>query len=210
MFAMLHRTPIARETRETLDPGRTLEQALVMYRDALPGRQFAGVAGAGAAGIVAQPLDAALFAPFGNVIALRAGLPGTRDDLTAAMENRRDHARLAPTMSRNAPTAMPLRVKWMERHPYSSQTFIPHDLGRYLVLVAPCADNGDPFIDQLQAFVADASQGVTYRPDVWHHPFTALDRPSECFVLRYDDGTDSDTQWFEVAGGPVIRLADAG
>jgi ureidoglycolate lyase len=105
---------------------------------------------------------------------------------------------------------MPLRVKWMERHPYSSQTFIPHDLGRYLVLVAPCADNGDPFIDQLQAFVADASQGVTYRPDVWHHPFTALDRPSECFVLRYDDGTDSDTQWFEVAGGPVIRLADAG
>ena len=210
MFAMLHRTPIARETRETLDPGRTLEQALVMYRDALPGRQFAGAAGAGAAGIVAQPLDAALFAPFGNVIALRAGLPGTRDDLTAAMENRRDHARLAPTMSRNAPTAMPLRVKWMERHPYSSQTFIPHDLGRYLVLVAPCADNGDPFIDQLQAFVADASQGVTYRPDVWHHPFTALDRPSECFVLRYDDGTDSDTQWFEVAGGPVIRLADAG
>ena len=210
MFAMLHRTPIARETRETLDPGRTLEQALVIYRDALPGRQFAGAAGGDAGGIVARRLDAAPFAPFGDVIVLGAGSPGTRDDLAAAMENRRDHARLAPTLSRNAPTAMPLRVKWMERHPYSSQTFIPHDLGRYLVLVAPRADNGDPRINQLQAFVADASQGVTYRPDVWHHPFTALDRPSECFVLRYDDGTDDDTQWFEVADGPVIRLADAG
>jgi ureidoglycolate lyase len=126
------------------------------------------------------------------------------------MENRRDHARLAPTMSRNAPTEMPLRVKWMERHPYSSQTFIPHDLGRYLVLVAPKDDHGDPRIDQLQAFVSDSSQGITYHPDVWHHPFTALDRPSECFVLRYDDGGDDDTHWFEVADGPVIGLADAG
>ncbi len=209
VFRMMHRTPIARETRETIDSSRTLEQALAMFRDALPGRQFAGAVDAGgdAAGIVARPLDRASFAPFGDVFAVGKGSPGTRDDLAAAMENRRDHARLAPNMSRAAPTPMPLRVKWMERHPHSSQTFIPYDLGRYLILVAPSAENGDPRIDQLQAFVADAGQGITYRPDVWHHPFTALDRPSECLVLRYDDGTDADTDWFEVADGPVIRLA---
>jgi ureidoglycolate hydrolase/3-hydroxyisobutyrate dehydrogenase-like beta-hydroxyacid dehydrogenase len=210
VFRMLERTPIARETRETLDPNRTLEQALALYRDALPGRQFAGAVAPGGRGssIVARPLDAAGFAPFGDVIAVGVGSPGTRDNLVAAMENRRDHARLAPTMSRNAPTAMPLRVQWMERHPHSSQTFIPHDLERYLILVAPSAATGDPRIDRLQAFVADSSQGINYRPDVWHHPFTALDRPSECFVLRYDDGSKADTDWFEVADGPVIRLAD--
>jgi len=211
MFRILNRTPIARETRETMDRDRTLAQALAIYSEALPGRQFAGAVASEdrAAGITARPLTAAAFAPFGDVIAVGTGSPGTRDNLTAAMENRRDHARLASSMSRCAPTPMPLRLKWMERHPFSSQTFIPHDLGRYLILAAPRADNGDPRIDQLQAFVADASQGINYHPDVWHHPFTALDRPSECFVLRYDDGSESDTEWFEVADGPVIRLGDA-
>ena len=210
MFRMLHRTLIARENRQTIDPDRTLEQALALFCDALPGRRFTGAVAPGGpvASIAARPLDGPGFAPFGDVIAVGTGSPGTRDDLAAAMENRRDHARLAPNLSRNAPTSMPLRVQWMERHPYSSQTFIPVDLGRYLVLVAPRAESGDPRIDQLQAFLADSSQGITYHPNIWHHPFTALDRPSECIVLRYDDGSDADTEWFEVQDGPVIRLAD--
>jgi hypothetical protein len=37
VFALLAATPLAAETRETLDPSRTLEQALAVYLAQLPG-----------------------------------------------------------------------------------------------------------------------------------------------------------------------------
>ena len=39
VFALLAATPLAAETRETRDASRTLEQALEVYRDQLPGRE---------------------------------------------------------------------------------------------------------------------------------------------------------------------------
>ena len=38
IFALLAATPFAAETRETRDASRTLEQAVKVYRDHLPGR----------------------------------------------------------------------------------------------------------------------------------------------------------------------------
>jgi 3-hydroxyisobutyrate dehydrogenase-like beta-hydroxyacid dehydrogenase len=42
VFALLAATPLAAETRETLDPHRSLEQALEVYRAHLPGRKSGG------------------------------------------------------------------------------------------------------------------------------------------------------------------------
>ena len=206
LFRLLEKTPIAAETRETIDPARTLEDVLAIYAETFgrEPRQAAGLSGN--ADVTAKPLTADGFKPYGEVIALGEGEPGTRDSFAAAMDNARAEAKLNVSVSRAHETPVPLQVKWMERHPHSGQTFVPIDLSRYLILAAPSDNEGQPRMDRLEAFVAGSNQGINYRAGVWHHPFTALDRPSECLVLRFDDGSDQDTEWFEVADGPTIGV----
>ncbi|MEX2614796.1 MAG: ureidoglycolate lyase [Alphaproteobacteria bacterium] len=204
VFTLLDQTPIARETRETIDPNRTLEEALAMYAAALPNRKFTAPP-SGAQTLTAQPLTPEAFAPYGHVFpAGKGGSPGTRDSLVARMENRRNNAQMNACMSYFAPSPMPFTVKALEIHRYSSQTFVPFNMGRYLVLVAPSDKNGEPVTGELLAFHGDVNQGITYNPDVWHHPFTALDEQAECLMLRFDDGSKVDTEWHKVANGPVV------
>jgi ureidoglycolate hydrolase/3-hydroxyisobutyrate dehydrogenase-like beta-hydroxyacid dehydrogenase len=206
LFQLLNKTPIANETRETIDPTRTLEQALAIYAKAAQGSNRKQQSTDATVTLMAQPLTAEAFAPFGDVIAIGSGEPGTRDAFAAAMDNKRADARLNVSVSRAHAMPVPLKVKWMERHPHSGQTFVPLDLSRYLILVTSSDSEGMPRMDQLQAFVAGPDQGINYHTNVWHHPFTALDRPSECLVLRFDDGSDADTEWFEVADGPTVGV----
>ncbi len=206
LFRLLENTPIAAETRETIDPTRTLEDVLAIYAGTFGRTPKRNGAVSADTNLVAKPLIAAAFEPYGEVIDLGQGDPGTRDSFAAAMDNRRPDARLNVSVSRAHETPVPLLVKWMERHPHSGQTFVPIELSRYLMLVAPSDNEGQPRMDRLEAFVAGPDQGINYRAGVWHHPFTALDRPSECLVLRFDDGSDEDTEWFEVADGPTIGV----
>ena len=159
-----------------------------------------------AAEVFAKPLAADAFAPYGEVLALGQGAPGTRESFAAAMDNLRDDARLNVSISRPAETPVPLKIEWMERHPFSGQTFVPVDISRYLMMVAPSDDAGNPDLERLEAFVARSDQGINYRAGVWHHPFTALDRPAECVVFRFDNGSDRDTDWFEVSDGPSVGI----
>ncbi len=206
LFRLLENTPIAAETRETIDRTRTLEDVLAIYAGTFGRTPKRNGAVSADTNLVAKPLIAAAFEPYGEVIDLGQGDPGTRDSFAAAMDNRRPDARLNVSVSRAHETPVPLLVKWMERHPHSGQTFVPIELSRYLMLVAPSDNEGQPRMDRLEAFVAGPDQGINYRAGVWHHPFTALDRPSECLVLRFDDGSDEDTEWFEVADGPTIGV----
>ena len=206
LFRLLENTPIAAETRETIDPARTLEDALAIYADTLGTPAVRSDAVSLKLDLVAKPLTSASFEPYGEVIDLGQGAPGTRDSFAAAMDNHRSDARLNVSVSRAHETPVPLQVRWMERHPHSGQTFVPIDLSRYLMLVAPSNNEGQPRMDRLEAYVARGDQGINYRAGVWHHPFTALDRSSECLVLRFDDGSDQDTEWYEVAEGPTIGV----
>lgn len=90
-------------------------------------------------------------------------------------------------------------VKVLERHPFTSQTFIPltaDTTKRYLVIVAPTLDAADregggeevlpapegtglpgrglPDVRGLRAFVASGEQAVTYAAGTWHAPMVAL------------------------------------
>lgn len=70
-----------------------------------------------------------------------------------------------------------LRVKVLERHRFSTQSFVP--MGgdvRYLVVVT---DPGPtPDLEKLKAFVARQEQGVCYSPGVWHAPMAVIDKVS--------------------------------
>lgn len=145
--------------------------------------------------IRAALLTAEAFAPFGEVLAAPAA-PGRRY-FEGAPANGRPGAWPSLSLSCREPSS-PHAVQ-MERHRFSSQSFVPLDPVRWLVLVAPHAEGGGPDMAQAMAFVVGPGQGVTYRADVWHHGLTVLDRPARFAVFMWRDGTGGDEEFVDVA-----------
>jgi allantoicase len=73
-----------------------------------------------------------------------------------------------PTQSLGGPSNAKFEVSVLERHEYSSQSFLPLGGGsdRYLIIVALSGGDGKPDLDSLRAFTASSSQGFTYKPNV--------------------------------------------
>ena len=161
----------------------------------------------GALLVHAKPLRADAFAPFGQVIEL--GRPGLhRRDQAALLDNRRAGALPNLAVARIPAVAMPLEITRLERHPHSSQTFIPTDLSRYLVVVCPSGESGDPFVTGMAAFVAAGHQAVNYDAGTWHHAMSPLDRSGEYLVLRWNDGSDGDVEFRSLPAPVRVRPAD--
>ena len=141
--------------------------------------------------IAPQRLTREAFAPFGDVIEVPTA-PG-RNYYADALGNLRADARPSLSMSYREPTQdRPLRSEMLERHEFSSQTFVPVDVARWLIVVAPHARAGGPDMAGLKAFVATGAQGVTYRPNTWHHGLTTLDRPGRFAVFMWLAGTQDE------------------
>ncbi|KAM0746720.1 Allantoicase [Meredithblackwellia eburnea MCA 4105] len=81
-------------------------------------------------------------------------------------------------------------VKVLERHEFSSQAFLPMGGGggRYLVLVALPGPDTKPDLSTLRAFIATHSQGISYHPNVWHHPIIALDETTDFACVVNETG----------------------
>lgn len=89
-------------------------------------------------------------------------------------------------------------VKVLERHPFTTQAFIPMggagSLGKagdglespgdaYLVVVAKNDDKGNPDLKTLRAFAATAAQGIMYNAAVWREYFRLLyDTDTHCSI----------------------------
>jgi ureidoglycolate lyase len=141
--------------------------------------------------LIPQPLTRQAFAPFGEVIDVpqEAGRTYYED----ALGNLRPQAKPSLSMSYRMPTQdRPLKSELMERHEFSSQTFVPVDVARWLIVVAPHAAQGGPDMAHARAFIATGKQGVTYKPDTWHHGLTTLDRPGRFAVFMWRAGTQDE------------------
>ena len=148
--------------------------------------------------IVTQPLTAEAFAPFGEVLAAPAD-PG-RLYFEDGLGNGRPAARPSLSMVHRLPIeGLPFEATLLERHEFSSQTFVPLDSGRWVVVVCPHAPGGGPDLSALRAFLARSDQGVTYRMNTWHHGLTVLDRPARLAVFMWRDGTSGDEEFVPVA-----------
>lgn len=147
--------------------------------------------------IVPQPLTREDFAPFGDVIDVpsEAGRIYYED----ALGNLRPEARasLSMTLRPESPSG-PLTAEMLERHEFSSQTFVPIDVARWLVVVAPHAKTGGPDTTAVRAFIATGQQGVTYRPDTWHHGLTVLDKPGRFAVFMWRVGGTGDEEFVPI------------
>lgn len=156
------------------------------------------------------PLDPLAYAPFGAVLAAgpepgRLGNQGRARvwDRRVGLENRRPEARPNLGVFRTGPWAGEgLPVALLERHPASTQVFVPMTARRYLVVVAEGGDRPD--LATLRAFVAGPHQGVSYAPGTWHHPLVALDAEADFACLVWEDGSAGDCE-IAAVGGVVVE-----
>ena len=156
--------------------------------------------------IVAEPLTAEAFKPFGAV--LEGPLTPGRIFVSETLANGRSHAPVCLSVATVEPRKdLPLHVTVLERHEHSSQTFIPLSVSRYLVLATLDAPGGGPDLSRLRAFVARAGQGVTYGMGTWHHPVTVLDTPASFAVLMWRDGTSGDEEFVPVTTPLTVVVA---
>jgi ureidoglycolate lyase len=163
--------------------------------------------------IVAQPLSAEAFLPFGRVVSagLKAGLEanqGTaqRYDFCAELISTRPEAKGNLAVFRSTPRALPLEAVLLERHPCSTQVFLPMVVSRYLVCVAPTRPgDGLPDLDGVRAFLCGPGQGVAYAPGTWHHPMVSLDREAEFAMLAWEDGGPRDCELQKLAAPVLVR-----
>jgi ureidoglycolate lyase len=144
--------------------------------------------------LAVEPLTRTAFAPFGDVIEsegrahypINAGTAERYHDL-ATVDVAALTGRPLISLCRAQPTCLPLTLRLMERHPLSSQAFIPLSDTPFLVVVAPAGELG---IESLRAFRSNGRQGVNYRPGTWHHPLIALERVSDFLIV--DRGGEGD------------------
>ena len=144
--------------------------------------------------ITLKPLDAASFAPFGQVIS-RPARVGDRASYEAGLSSRRPQATIRLWVNHVQPATPPLVATKLERHRYSSQTFLPLSVSRYVVITAPSLASEAPDVDGIVGFIAEDAQGITYSANVWHHPICALDEPASFAVLMWKDDSPSDEEW---------------
>src|SRR5919204_635789 len=121
--------------------------------------------------IIAEPLTEKAFAPYGDVLAAPAEFGRAYFD--EGLHTSRASARpsLAVSLVRPLPR-LPLEATVMERHEFSSQSFLPLDVSRWIVVVAPPAADGGPDSARAVAFLVGPGQGITYHANTWDHPLT--------------------------------------
>ena len=146
--------------------------------------------------VTATAIDAEAFAPFGDLIVQPPN--GQRSDWTNALANSRSKARISLETSGVKRIDLPATLAVMERHAHSFQTFIPLDVSRYLICVAPNGSDDLPAIAGLRAFIIGAGAGITYRANVWHHPIAALDRDGQFAILMWRSGGDDDEEFVDL------------
>ena len=142
--------------------------------------------------LVIEPISVQAFAPYGTVVRPPADIGRTA--YPDALINTRPNARATLSASRAMPKTLPLTGSVMERHRFSSQTFFPLDVARYVVIVAPHGATGMPDMERARALMVPGDTAITYAADSWHHPMIALDRPACFSVLLWRDGTDADME----------------
>lgn len=146
--------------------------------------------------LAAEAIQEAAFAPYGQLL-FDPG-PDNRRDYAAQLSNGRPGIDINLGVVRALPAkTLPMEVTKLERHPLSSQAFLPLDCDRYLVIAAaPQGKDGPPDLSTLRAFIAPGHVGINYNAGIWHGSLTSLDRPSTFALLMYMDGGPRDEDWF--------------
>ncbi|MDM1020106.1 ureidoglycolate lyase [Acinetobacter sp. VNK23] len=148
-----------------------------------------------------QPLTQESFAPFGDVIEkehrdffpINNGLTERYHALSLAQVSGEDVAVGMSIFHNLAATELPFQIEMLERHPYGSQSFIPLQQQKFVIVVALPLDHTQPDEQRIFAFLSNGQQGVNYHQGVWHHSLITLEHNSDFLVVdRIGGGNNCD------------------
>jgi len=135
--------------------------------------------------IITQPLTAAAFTPFGDVleavgdpsVLINQGLCKRYSDL-AKLDFSDGQAGIS--IFKSEIRTLPHKLALVERHPEGSQTFIPMSQHPFMIVVAT-DKNGTP--TNPQAFISTNSQAINFHRGTWHGVLTPLYEPGLFAVI---------------------------
>lgn len=160
----------------------------------------------GARSLAVEPLTAAAFEPFGEVVqaggqyrAINAGTARQFADL-AAVDVAAGGGSPCVSIYRAEARRLPLPIAMLERHPQGSQLFMPLSGEPFVVVVAPPAP--EPDAAAVRAFVATGRQGVNLRRGTWHHALIALAAGDFLVLDRAGPGANCDE--FRLPDGALL------
>ena len=80
----------------------------------------------------------------------------------------------------------PMEIDMMEKHPLSSQAFIPMKETTFIAFVAPLGEKPD--INKIESFVIPPGKGINYKPGIWHFPLISTENMNFLVIDRTGDG----------------------
>jgi len=82
----------------------------------------------------------------------------------------------------------PMKIDMMEKHPLSSQAFIPMKDTTFLAFVAPPGDK--PEIGEIKSFIISSGVGINYKAGIWHFPLISTENMNFLVVDRKGKGNN--------------------
>jgi ureidoglycolate lyase len=147
--------------------------------------------------ILAAPLTAEAFAPFGEVLEAGGDFRLINEGLCRRHHDRArmdfgPEGRAGISVFDAEPRALPYTFDLIERHPEGSQAFIPMTAAPFLVIVATGPEEAP------RAFLTNGAQGINLHRGTWHGVLTPLSSPGLFAVVdRIGDGANLEEHWFD-------------
>ena len=129
-----------------------------------------------------------------NPIDINAGYAKRFDDL-ADLNTSKDEGKTVVSIFSALKRIFPMTVDMMEKHPLSSQAFIPMKETTFLSFVAPSGDF--PEINKIQSFIIPPKTGINYKTGIWHFPLISTEDINFLVIDRKGKGENLIIHKFE-------------
>ena len=142
------------------------------------------------------------FATFGDLISseninpmnINAGFAKRFDNL-ANINTSKDNGQTIVSIFSALKRTFPMKIDMMEKHPLSSQAFIPMKETTFLSFVAPPGEF--PEINKIQSFIIPPKTGINYKPGIWHFPLISTENTNFLVIDRKGGGKNLIIHKFE-------------
>ena len=133
------------------------------------------------------------FATYGDLISsdnidpinINAGYAKRYDNLVN-IDTLKDEGKTIVSIFSAIKRTFPMTIDMMEKHPLSSQAFIPMKETTFLSFVAPPGES--PEINKIQSFIIPPKTGINYKPGIWHFPLISTEDTNFLVIDRKGAG----------------------
>jgi ureidoglycolate lyase len=118
-----------------------------------------------------------------------------RFDNLANLDTSKDSGKTIVSIFSALKRTFPMKIHMMEKHPLSTQAFIPMKETTFLAFVAPTGES--PEIDKIQSFIIHPKMGINYKPGIWHFPLISTENINFLVIDRKGSGDNLIIHKFE-------------